>query len=67
MATVTRTLEDTRTRPSFHIRWGMVGFKTFLIYVGLCLLSMFFLFPLVWMVGTSLKTLNEITQPQLNL
>ena len=54
-------------RQSLHIKSGMVGFKTFLIYAAMCLLSLFFLFPLVWMIGTSLKTVLEITQPQLTL
>ena len=38
-----------------------------LLYVVLILLSSFFLFPLVWMAGTSLKTIEEVGQPQLNL
>ncbi|MCC7210021.1 MAG: carbohydrate ABC transporter permease [Anaerolineae bacterium] len=37
------------------------------LYAILFSLSLFFLFPLVWMVGTSLKTIEEVGQPQLSL
>ncbi len=50
-----------------RFKTGMVGIRTALVYVVLGLLALFFLFPLAWMVGTSLKTIAEITQPQLNL
>jgi multiple sugar transport system permease protein len=41
--------------------------RSLVLYFLLFLMSAFFLFPLVWMVGTSLKTIEEIGQPQLNL
>ena len=37
------------------------------LYAILIWASLFFLFPLAWMVGTSLKTLDEVGQAQLNL
>lgn len=54
---------------SYSLSWqqGMVGFRVFLLYAVLILFSMFFLFPLVWMGGTSLKTIEEVGQPQLSL
>jgi len=39
----------------------------FLLYAVMIIASIFFLFPLVWMAGTSLKTITEVGQPQLNL
>jgi len=38
-----------------------------LIYLVLLGSSAFFLFPVAWMAGTSLKTLEEVGQPQLRL
>ncbi len=69
MATATTALpgENIRSRPSLRLKTGMVGFRTFLVYVVLVMGSIFFIFPLVWMVGESLKTIQEIGQPQLNL
>lgn len=40
---------------------------TALLYVVLVSASAFFLFPLAWMTGTSLKTVEEVGQPQLRL
>lgn len=37
------------------------------LYAILIWASLFFLFPLAWMVGTSLKTVEEVGRPQLNL
>ena len=37
------------------------------IYVILIAASLFFLFPVAWMAGTSLKTVEEVQQPQLSL
>ncbi len=37
------------------------------IYAVLIGGSLFFLFPVAWMVGTSLKTVSEVQQPQLSL
>lgn len=38
-----------------------------LIYLVLIASSLFFLFPVAWMLGTSLKTIQEVGQPQLSL
>ena len=37
---------------------------TYLVLIGA---SLFFLFPVAWMTGTSLKTIEEVQQPQLSL
>jgi multiple sugar transport system permease protein len=44
-----------------------LNLRKLLLYALLLLLSAFFLFPMVWMAGTSLKTIEEVGQPQLNL
>jgi ABC-type glycerol-3-phosphate transport system permease component len=44
-----------------------VNLRTVFFYVVLTAASAFFLFPMVWMAGTSLKTIDEVGQPQLNL
>ncbi len=67
MTTVPAHLEAAQTSRAVRIRTGMVGVRAFLIYVVLLAGSLFFLFPLIWMVGTSLKTVEEVGQPQLNL
>lgn len=41
--------------------------KMLAIYAVLIGGSLFFLFPVAWMVGTSLKTVSEVQQPQLSL
>lgn len=41
--------------------------KVLAIYAVLIGASLFFLFPVAWMVGTSLKTVQEVQQPQLSL
>lgn len=41
--------------------------KTTLLYTVLVAGAIFFLFPLAWMVGTSLKTVEEVGRPQLTL
>ncbi len=41
--------------------------KMIVIYAVLIGGSLFFLFPVAWMVGTSLKTVSEVQQPQLSL
>jgi ABC-type glycerol-3-phosphate transport system permease component len=38
-----------------------------MLYAVLLWASAFFLFPVAWMVGTSLKTIEEVGQPQLSL
>lgn len=54
-------------RVSFSGKSRIIGFRGFLLYAVLILASAFFLFPMAWMVGTSLKTIQEVQQPQLNL
>ncbi|MEO1667371.1 MAG: carbohydrate ABC transporter permease [Chloroflexota bacterium] len=39
----------------------------FFLYVALISGSVFFLFPIIWMVSTSLKTIEEVSQAQLSL
>jgi multiple sugar transport system permease protein len=41
--------------------------RLLLVYAVLVGLALFFLFPLAWMVGTSLKTIDEIGRPQISL
>lgn len=52
--------------PRFRYR-GIGSLKTILTYAILLAASAFFLFPLAWMGGTSLKTIEEVGQPQLSL
>src|SRR5690349_15155807 len=68
MATITTPLETSGTKGlSLRVRSRMGGVRVFLIYAVLFAGSLFFLFPLIWMVSTSLKTVSEVGQPQLNL
>ena len=41
--------------------------RALILYAILLAASLFFLFPMAWMTGTSLKTIDEVGQPQLNL
>ncbi|MBI5667851.1 MAG: carbohydrate ABC transporter permease [Chloroflexi bacterium] len=41
--------------------------RALILYAILLAASLFFLFPMAWMAGTSLKTIEEVGQPQLNL
>ncbi len=43
------------------------GIGVFLLYAVLVGASVFFLFPMAWMTGTSLKSIEEVQQPQLSL
>lgn len=43
------------------------GIGIFLLYAVLIGASVFFLFPMAWMTGTSLKSIEEVQQPQLSL
>jgi multiple sugar transport system permease protein len=45
----------------------MALFETSLLYGVLIFASLFFLFPLAWMAGTSLKTIEEVQGAQLNI
>ncbi len=44
-----------------------IDWRSVIFYIILTTASAFFLFPMVWMAGTSLKTVEEVGQPQLNL
>ncbi len=44
-----------------------IDWRSLFFYVILTAASAFFLFPMVWMAGTSLKTVEEVGQPQLSL
>lgn len=65
MATQVQT--TTRRFNPFKPSMSMVGIGRGMVYGALLLASAFFLFPLVWMIGTSLKTIDEVSQSQLNL
>lgn len=43
------------------------GVGVFLLYAVLLGASVFFLFPMAWMTGTSLKSIEEVQQPQFSL
>lgn len=69
--TTTMNELDTNQNAPFGVRLknanSMASFRTFALYAVLIMASLFFLFPVAWMTGTSLKTIEEIQQPQLNL
>jgi ABC-type glycerol-3-phosphate transport system permease component len=71
MSTLTTITPEEITAPSrfriFKKSNTMASFGKAMIYAVLLLASAFFLFPLVWMTGTSLKTIDEVSQSQLNL
>jgi multiple sugar transport system permease protein len=67
MTTLTRSLSSQRARGVSLPRSLVMPVLVFLLYAVLLIASTFFLFPLVWMIGTSLKTIVEVQQPQLNL
>lgn len=54
-------------RLSLRRSMTMSGVGTVALYAVMIMASLFFLFPTVWMVSTSLKTIEEVQQPQLNL
>lgn len=63
----TKTQASSSRLPSLkNIEAGTL-IKNILFYGVLIAASAFFLFPLIWMLGTSLKTITEVGQPQLNL
>jgi ABC-type glycerol-3-phosphate transport system permease component len=55
-------------RPSFPRRFlnAIGGWTAVLTYIAMILASLFFLFPLAWMGGTSLKTVEEANGNQIN-
>ncbi|HRE47623.1 MAG TPA: carbohydrate ABC transporter permease [Aggregatilineales bacterium] len=68
MATITSSFDTPKTAmPRFEFRRGVIGIRLFIFYACMAFLSLFFVFPLMWMAGTSLKTIEEVQQPQLNL
>ena len=56
-------------RPAVRVRPRAVrrALGVLLLYLALLGASAFFLFPVAWMVGTSLKSQQEVTQPQLRI
>lgn len=70
MATLSSVQQETAKmtrRLTFSTKPRLMSFRHFILYAILILASAFFLFPMAWMVGTSLKTITEVQQPQLNL
>lgn len=69
MTTITAQ-SDTRQAPltggRSSIRWWPL-IRSLIFYAILLGASAFFLFPMIWMIGTSLKTIEEVGQPQLRL
>ncbi|HLU82174.1 MAG TPA: carbohydrate ABC transporter permease [Trueperaceae bacterium] len=61
-ATRTRVGVGARLRSVLRGRFGVL-----IIYLVLIGAALFFLFPVAWMTGTSLKTIEEVQQPQLSL
>lgn len=45
----------------------VIDARALILYAILLAASLFFLFPMAWMTGTSLKTIDEVGQPQLSL
>lgn len=60
----TQALNTVRTR---RLKVNGAHVRKILLYAALIGASLFFLFPLAWMVGTSLKTIEEVGRSQLNL
>ncbi len=69
MATAVNSSTNQTPGRGIHLKRSssMASVQTAMLYAGLILASLFFLFPVAWMTGTSLKTIEEIGQPQLNL
>lgn len=68
MSSVANTMTTPKEKPKRVRRTTtMQSLKVASIYIVLIFASIFFLFPVAWMVGTSLKTIEEVQQPQLNL
>lgn len=65
-----RRISDTEPVRLAVPRWQSPAWsrmRTVVIYIVLLAASAFFLFPMAWMGGTSLKTIEEVGQPQLSL
>ncbi|GAB1420208.1 carbohydrate ABC transporter permease [Anaerolineales bacterium] len=67
LSTPTVQAQYRRKSNPFKPSVSMSGFRTILIYAILIYASLFFLFPIAWMTGASLKTVEEVNQSQLNL
>ncbi len=64
MAAQVDTLDRVNTP---QMRQTMKYVRRILLYAALIGASLFFLFPLAWMAGTSLKTIEEVGRSQINL
>src|SRR5436190_24148684 len=68
MATYSSTAQPTTRRRSLPYRViQAIDARALILYAILLAASLFFLFPMAWMTGTSLKTIEEVGQPQLNI
>lgn len=69
MSTIQQTSDlRVNTRPGRRARFRFnLDARSIVFYTVLIMFSLFFLFPLVWMAGTSLKSIEEVGRPQLSL
>lgn len=67
MTTSSNVMENTKINRAQLWRRGLKHSRLVLLYAALIGGALFFLFPLVWMVGTSLKTIEEVGRSQLHL
>lgn len=67
MATLTTNAASLRQRNIFSRIIQAIDARAMILYAILLVASLFFLFPMAWMTGTSLKTIDEVGQPQLSL
>lgn len=68
MTTFTQQQNTVSSNPPFTLSlWQRINFGTLALYFVMVAASAFFLFPLVWMFGTSLKSVEEANQSQLTL
>jgi multiple sugar transport system permease protein len=67
MATIAQPFTANRPQVMRQSIFQRLRLPKVLLYTILIWASLFFMFPLAWMVGTSLKTVEEVGRPQLNL
>jgi multiple sugar transport system permease protein len=68
MATYSTAASQSTHRRSLPYRvMQAIDPRALILYAILLAASLFFLFPMAWMTSTSLKTIEEVGQPQLNL
>ncbi|MBW4435922.1 MAG: carbohydrate ABC transporter permease [Pleurocapsa minor GSE-CHR-MK-17-07R] len=69
MSTLQHTPDlSVNVRPGRRARYRLnLDARSIVFYAILIAFSLFFLFPLVWMAGTSLKSIEEVGRPQLSL